>query len=206
MSRAPFQFFTDFHGELADAVREGRRREFASFTRFGGEDIPDPNARETFERSRVPPTGDDSFYRALLKLRHDTIVPRLPGARTIDSEGARRRRRAGALADGRWRGPRHRRQSRRRACSLGRPARQAALRQPPTSALDGDTARRPQHRRLPRARAMNDEAILAARPRGRHRGRLDRCQRPAAARVRRLAAAHPRRARRLRAAADRRRW
>ena len=51
------------HGDLADAVREGRRREFASFTRFGGEDIPDPNARETFERSRVAPTGDDSLYR-----------------------------------------------------------------------------------------------------------------------------------------------
>ena len=26
MSRAPFQFFTDFHGELATAVREGRRQ------------------------------------------------------------------------------------------------------------------------------------------------------------------------------------
>src|ERR1051325_7054552 len=30
-SPTPFQFFTDHHGELADAVREGRRREFASF-------------------------------------------------------------------------------------------------------------------------------------------------------------------------------
>ena len=86
MSRTPFLFFTDHHGELADAVREGRRREFASFTRFGGEDIPDPNARETFERSRVAPTGDDSLYRTLLKLRHDTIVPRLRGARTLDSQ------------------------------------------------------------------------------------------------------------------------
>jgi len=86
MSETPFQFFTDYHGDLADAVREGRRREFASFTRFGGEDIPDPNARETFERCRVPPTGDDSLYRTLLKVRHDTIVPRLPGARTLDSQ------------------------------------------------------------------------------------------------------------------------
>jgi 1,4-alpha-glucan branching enzyme len=32
-SRTPFQFFTDHHGELAEAVREGRRREFASFLR-----------------------------------------------------------------------------------------------------------------------------------------------------------------------------
>jgi malto-oligosyltrehalose trehalohydrolase len=85
MSRAPFQFFTDFHGELATAVREGRRREFAAFTRFSGEDIPDPNAVETFEHSKVPPAGDDSFYRALLAVRAREIVPRLAGTRTIDA-------------------------------------------------------------------------------------------------------------------------
>ena len=86
LSRAPFQFFTDFHGDLATAVREGRRREFAAFTRFGGADIPDPNAKETFERSRVPPTGDEGFHRSLLKLRHEAIVPRLAGARTIEAK------------------------------------------------------------------------------------------------------------------------
>lgn len=83
MSCAPFQFFTDFHGDLATAVREGRRKEFASFTRFSGEDIPDPNAVETFEHSKVPPTGDDSFHRALLKIREREIVPRLAGARSM---------------------------------------------------------------------------------------------------------------------------
>jgi hypothetical protein len=56
-----------------------------SFTRFGGNDIPDPNARETFERSRVAATGNDSLHRRLLKLRHDAIVPRLPGAKALDS-------------------------------------------------------------------------------------------------------------------------
>ena len=59
MSRTPFQFFTDYHGDLADAVREGRRREFASFTRFGGEDIPDPNAPRDLRaqpRARRPAT------------------------------------------------------------------------------------------------------------------------------------------------------
>ena len=30
----PFRFFTDFHGELGDAVREGRRREFAKWPHF----------------------------------------------------------------------------------------------------------------------------------------------------------------------------
>ena len=86
MSRAPFQFFTDFHGDLATAVREGRRREFASFTRFGGEDIPDPNAPQTFERSRVCAAGDDSLHRTLLELRRDVIAPRLVGARSIEAK------------------------------------------------------------------------------------------------------------------------
>ncbi len=85
MSQAPFQFFTDFHGELATAVRDGRRREFASFTRFSGEDIPDPNAIETFDCSKVPTTGDDGFHRALLKVREKEIVPRLAGAKTIEA-------------------------------------------------------------------------------------------------------------------------
>ena len=42
----PFCFFTDFHDELADAVREGRRREFKRFPEFASEaaraHIPDP--------------------------------------------------------------------------------------------------------------------------------------------------------------------
>ena len=33
-SRTPFLFFTDHHGELADAVRNGRRNEFARFPAF----------------------------------------------------------------------------------------------------------------------------------------------------------------------------
>ena len=98
MSRAPFQFFTDFHGELATAVREGRRKEFAGFARFSGADIPDPNAPETFERSRVPNIGDDSFYRTLLKLRHEAIVPRLAGTRTIEAKAI-----ADAAVAARWR-------------------------------------------------------------------------------------------------------
>ena len=44
----PFLFFCDFHDELADAVREGRRREFAHFPEFANAAararIPDPNA------------------------------------------------------------------------------------------------------------------------------------------------------------------
>lgn len=89
-SEAPFLFFTDFHEELADAVREGRRREFASFPAFSDpkarEGIPDPNDPQTFERSRPEPGPDAERWRALygelLALRHREIVPRLDGARS----------------------------------------------------------------------------------------------------------------------------
>ena len=53
-SRTPFLFFTDHHDELADAVREGRRQEFAGFAEFADpekrERIPDPNAAEHIHR------------------------------------------------------------------------------------------------------------------------------------------------------------
>lgn len=49
----PFLYFTDHQdSDLAEAVRQGRRREFASFE-WKPEDIPDPQAIETFERSKL---------------------------------------------------------------------------------------------------------------------------------------------------------
>jgi malto-oligosyltrehalose trehalohydrolase len=87
-STTPFQFFTDHHGELAKAVRDGRRREFASFKGFDGKvEIPDPNDPQTFERCRLtnePPKSDwVAFYRRLLKLRQEAIVPRLAGMTSL---------------------------------------------------------------------------------------------------------------------------
>lgn len=94
-SRQPFLYFTSHHGELAEAVREGRRREFASFPAFKDpakrSQIPDPNDPATFEASR--PFGADSgderqkwraFYQRLLELRRNLIVSRLDGARALD--------------------------------------------------------------------------------------------------------------------------
>jgi len=91
-SRQLFLFFTSHHGELADAVREGRRNEFAEFSEFADEAtrerIPDPNAVSTFEQSR-PDFGARTqpghaewheLYRQLLSIRHAEIVPRLPGS------------------------------------------------------------------------------------------------------------------------------
>jgi maltooligosyltrehalose trehalohydrolase len=87
----PFCFFTDFHDELADAVREGRRREFQKFPEFASEaaraHIPDPNALSTFEASRldwsVPVRPDHAAWldlvRNLLRIRRERIAPRLAG-------------------------------------------------------------------------------------------------------------------------------
>ncbi|MCP1367856.1 DUF3459 domain-containing protein, partial [Halomonas sp. BBD48] len=97
-SPRPFLFFTEHRDELADAVREGRRSEFAEFSAFRNEAtrsrIPDPNALQTFEDSipdyelRHTPPHDDWLdrTRTLLRLRHREIVPRLTGARSLGAE------------------------------------------------------------------------------------------------------------------------
>ncbi len=41
-SKAPFPFFCDFEGDLAEAVRQGRRREFAGAYDKYGDEVPDP--------------------------------------------------------------------------------------------------------------------------------------------------------------------
>jgi maltooligosyltrehalose trehalohydrolase len=82
--RNPFQFFTDhIDPAIAAATVDGRKREFEKFAAFATEPIPDPQARETFERSKLDRSrGDEetrSFYADLLRLRRE-----LPQA--IDTE------------------------------------------------------------------------------------------------------------------------
>jgi len=99
----PFLYFCDFHGELADAVREGRRREFAGFARFSDPAararIPDPNDEATFAASRLDWRSLDEpaharwlgHYRELLRLRRRVIAPRLgetPARGTFGTAGA----------------------------------------------------------------------------------------------------------------------
>jgi maltooligosyltrehalose trehalohydrolase len=88
----PFCFFTDFRGELADAVREGRRREFAHFPAFQDPAdlgrIPDPNDPATFEASKIDWSRAEAqpgaewlrFVRSLLDLRRRHVVPLLRSA------------------------------------------------------------------------------------------------------------------------------
>jgi 1,4-alpha-glucan branching enzyme/maltooligosyltrehalose trehalohydrolase len=87
----PFQFFCDFQGELAAAVTDGRRREFAGFRKFADPaaraGIPDPNDPVTFVRCKLNWDCLDEpqhkvwleFYRSLLSLRLKHVVPHLPG-------------------------------------------------------------------------------------------------------------------------------
>ncbi len=79
-SSSPFPYVTDHdEPELGRAVREGRQREFAAFG-WRPEQIPDPQAPETFdsarldwdERERPPHAEMLAFYRELLRLRRET--------------------------------------------------------------------------------------------------------------------------------------
>ncbi|MEQ1404345.1 malto-oligosyltrehalose trehalohydrolase [Neorhizobium sp. Rsf11] len=85
----PFLFFTDFHGDLAKAVRDGRRKEFEGHA--GHDDdtlVPDPNARQTFDFSTLDWNKPDSvdgrdwleFTGKLLELRKQYVLPLLRSA------------------------------------------------------------------------------------------------------------------------------
>lgn len=91
---SPFLYFCDFAGELARAVTEGRRAEFARFAAFAGVAqralIPDPNAESSFLRSKLDwaerrRDGHAQWwahYQHLLALRRERLMPWLPGARS----------------------------------------------------------------------------------------------------------------------------
>ena len=85
----PFLFFCDFQGELAEAVRKGRREEFSRFPEFADPErrakIPDPCAEATFLASKLDWGRVDSdhlaYYRALLDARREHVRPLLPSIR-----------------------------------------------------------------------------------------------------------------------------
>jgi maltooligosyltrehalose trehalohydrolase len=74
---SPFCYFTDHtDAELGAAVRAGRRREFAAFG-WAPDDVPDPQAADTFARSKLrweeleapEHARIHAWYRALIRLR-----------------------------------------------------------------------------------------------------------------------------------------
>lgn len=85
---APFQYFVHHIDEqLIEAVREGRSLEFSHFEWNG--DVPDPQDKKTFLRSRIDPDQRRSgrqkrlfeYYKALLHLRKT-----LPGLAALHKE------------------------------------------------------------------------------------------------------------------------
>src|SRR5690606_21704078 len=96
-AQTPFLYFTSHsEPELARAVREGRRKEFAGFPDFSDakarQAIPDPNDPATWERALLPgidgPAAEAwlGWYRALLALRRKHVVPRMHGARSLGAQ------------------------------------------------------------------------------------------------------------------------
>jgi malto-oligosyltrehalose trehalohydrolase len=85
----PFCYFCDYQGELADAITQGRRNEFASFPAFADplarERIPDPNALATFTACQLDWHERDAgehrdwlaYTHQLLQIRHRHVVPRI---------------------------------------------------------------------------------------------------------------------------------
>ena len=95
-SKVPFPFFCDFHGNLADAVRKGRRKEYEwAYAKFGDE-VPDPLDAATFQSAvldwdaRNQPAGKRrlALVRELLAIRQREITPRLAGAAFGDAQTA----------------------------------------------------------------------------------------------------------------------
>ena len=98
----PFLYFTS-HSDpgLAEAVREGRRKEFASFKKFADTayalQIPDPNHIDTFDASIPRPMSVDGlaanaavdwsqWVSRLLGIRHRYMTHRIPGTKNLTAK------------------------------------------------------------------------------------------------------------------------
>jgi maltooligosyltrehalose trehalohydrolase len=103
-TRSPFPFFCDFGPDLAQAVTEGRRKEFARFPEFADPEararIPDPGDPATYAMAvldwrelKRPEAGEWlAWHGEILRVRHREIIPRLanlpprPGSFTVLAE------------------------------------------------------------------------------------------------------------------------
>lgn len=86
---SPFPFFCDFEGELAEAIRQGRRREFSSAYEKHGDEIPDPLTEATFKSAQLDWNNLKTsqaqnrlkLVRDLFTVRRTEILPHLTRSR-----------------------------------------------------------------------------------------------------------------------------
>ncbi len=83
----PFPYFCDFEGELGEKVRDGRRKEFATFPEFQDperrERILDPQAEQTFRSAKLDWSEPHQpkhaewldWYRRILTVRREALRP-----------------------------------------------------------------------------------------------------------------------------------
>ena len=108
-SRRPFPFFCDFEGDLANAVREGRKREFTEAYADDSVEVPDPLVEKTIQSAKLdwdaaqngPGAERLALITALLRARRAHVLPLLrdltPGAATATFDGT--------LLQAEWRTP-----------------------------------------------------------------------------------------------------
>jgi maltooligosyltrehalose trehalohydrolase len=99
-ARTPWQFFSDHEGDLGEAVRTGRREEFASHG-WDSDDVPDPQAESTFQASKLDwKEPQDDRGAELLAWTRDLIALRRSRLELCD--GHRDRVRVTYDEDARW--------------------------------------------------------------------------------------------------------
>ena len=90
-STKPFPFFSDYHGELADAVKKGRREQLSKQDPRPSDDemrrAPDPQAESTLRSAQLDWTEREqpdharmlAWYTRILAVRQQAVVPLLKG-------------------------------------------------------------------------------------------------------------------------------
>jgi malto-oligosyltrehalose trehalohydrolase len=92
----PFPFFSDYGGELGEAVRRGRARQLAEMSHVDEETMrraPDPQAESTFLASKLRweelndplHAGQLDWYRRILGVREERILPLLDSTEPLGS-------------------------------------------------------------------------------------------------------------------------
>jgi maltooligosyltrehalose trehalohydrolase len=96
---SPFQYFTDHDAELGKLISRGRREEFQKFKAFSDPAargrIPDPQAEDTFQRSKLRWEERDAgvhasmlaLYKALISLRRGDPVLRVGARERLEAQG-----------------------------------------------------------------------------------------------------------------------